>query len=254
MTTRRRTGLAGLVGSVAVLLGVPAAWTVSMPAEAAGSRAAIAQGASALAPAPAPAPALAPAPDPGPAPGLWAAAPKPPHAPAPAPPVEVDIDGVGVVAAIEPVGVGPDGSMVIPEDADRVGWYQYAAAPGSPGGSAVLAGHVDSRRQGRGAMFALRDVDVGAPVRVHLADGTTVSYRVVARELLAKAALPVDELFSRDGPPRLTLITCGGDYDRATGGYQHNLVVTAVPETADDPAPAALAHGQATTVRTVGIA
>lgn len=144
--------------------------------------------------------------------------------------------------------------MVIPKDAHRVGWYQHGAAPGSATGSAVLAGHVDSRRQGRGAMFALREVEVGEPVRVRLADGTIIGYRVVARELLAKAALPVTELFSRAGPHRLTLITCGGDYDRAIGGYQDNVVVTAVPEDLTGSALAADVENHATTVRTTGIA
>ena len=32
-----------------------------------------------------------------------------------------------------------------------------------------------------------------------------------------------------EGDPRLTLISCGGYYDRANGGYQDNVVVTAVP-------------------------
>jgi len=29
------------------------------------------------------------------------------------------------------------------------------------------------------------------------------------------------------GAPVLTLVTCGGSYDRARGGYQANVVVTA---------------------------
>jgi hypothetical protein len=182
------------------------------------------------------------------------AAPDAPAPPAPAPPVEVDIAGIGVIAPIDPVGVDRDGSMVIPGDAHRVGWYQHGAAPGSAGGSAVLAGHVDSRRQGRGAMFALRDAEVGEPVHVRLADGTVVAYRVVARELLPKAALPVAELFSSTGPPRLTLITCGGDYDRANGGYRDNVVVTAIPESPNAPAAAGDVDSPATTIRTPGIA
>lgn len=195
-----------------------------------------------------------PAPAPAPAPGLWSATAPPPPAPTPAPPVEVEVAGIGLVAAVDPVGVGRAGSMEIPADASRVGWYKYGPTPGSATGSSVLAGHVDSRRQGRGAMFALRGLEVGEPVRVRLADGTVVGYRVVARELLAKADLPVTELFSRAGPPRLTLITCGGDYDRASGGYQDNVVVTAVPEDPDGSDQAADVESHATTVHTIGIA
>jgi hypothetical protein len=52
---------------------------------------------------------------------------------------------------------------------------------------------------------------------------------VVSRESILKKRLPYEELFAVDGPPRLTLISCGGYYDKDNGGYQDNVVVTAVP-------------------------
>jgi hypothetical protein len=45
----------------------------------------------------------------------------------------------------------------------------------------------------------------------------------------AKSSAPLDRLFARDGPPRLTLVTCGGSFDRGTGHYRDNVVVTATP-------------------------
>jgi hypothetical protein len=62
--------------------------------------------------------------------------------------------------------------MEIPEDVSTVGWYELGVAPGEAG-SAVLAGHVDSRTQGRGAFFDLRDLDVGDRATVAHEDGTT---------------------------------------------------------------------------------
>ena len=50
-----------------------------------------------------------------------------------------------------------------------------------------------------------------------------------ARELLDKRALPVDLLFTREGPPRLTLVTCGGPFLPDIGGYRDNVVVVAEP-------------------------
>ncbi len=44
-----------------------------------------------------------------------------------------------------------------------------------------------------------------------------------------KRALPLEELFRRDGREVLTLITCGGPYLADAGGYQDNVVVSAVP-------------------------
>lgn len=37
------------------------------------------------------------------------------------------------------------------------------------------------------------------------------------------------QLFTRDGPPRLALITCTGDFDPELGHYADNLVVLAAP-------------------------
>jgi len=36
-------------------------------------------------------------------------------------------------------------------------------------------------------------------------------------------------LFRTDGPPMLTLVTCGGPFDSATHHYRDNIVVSAAP-------------------------
>jgi sortase (surface protein transpeptidase) len=126
------------------------------------------------------------------------------------------------------VGVDPDGQMTIPAEVDRVGWYRFGPAPGAVG-SAVIAGHVDSREQGLGAMAPLREAAVGDEVLVADASGSPTRWRVVSRELISKQVLPLDRLFSRDGPPRLTLITCGGPFLPEFRSYRDNVVVVAEP-------------------------
>jgi sortase (surface protein transpeptidase) len=83
--------------------------------------------------------------------------------------------------------------------------------------------------QGRGAFAALGEVRPGDPVDVELANGTRLGYQVRTIERVPKDALPADRLFARSGPPRLTLVTCGGDFDWATRSYEENVVVTAEP-------------------------
>jgi hypothetical protein len=39
----------------------------------------------------------------------------------------------------------------------------------------------------------------------------------------------VNEVFDWDGPERLVLITCGGQFDRRALRYSDNVLVTAVP-------------------------
>jgi sortase (surface protein transpeptidase) len=129
---------------------------------------------------------------------------------------------------VDAVGVEPDGQMTVPAEVDRVGWYRFGPVPGGAG-SSVIAGHVDSRTQGLGAMAPLREAAPGDEVLVTDAAGAETRWRVVSRELISKQVLPLDRLFSRDGPPRLTLITCGGPFLPDLGSYQDNVVVVAEP-------------------------
>jgi sortase (surface protein transpeptidase) len=144
-------------------------------------------------------------------------------------PTRLAVPALGIDAPVDPVGVSENGAMEIPADVARVGWYEFGPAPADAAGSIVLAGHVDSRTQGLGAMAALRDAAVGDEVQVTDAAGTVTRWQVVARETLHKEALPVQELFDRSGPPRLTLLTCGGPFLEELRSYRDNVVVLAEP-------------------------
>lgn len=143
-------------------------------------------------------------------------------------PVRLDIPAIGVRSAVVPTGVDPDGTTEVPEDVDVLGWYRFGPGPREEG-STVVVGHRDGRGQGRGALYALGSVGVGDRITVTLEDGSRAGYRVVAREVLEKQAVPLREIFARSGERRLTVISCGGVYDSSRGGYQSNVVVTAVP-------------------------
>jgi sortase (surface protein transpeptidase) len=144
------------------------------------------------------------------------------------PPARLAVPALGVDTVVDPVGVEPDGQMTIPAEVDRVGWYRFGPVPGDDG-SAVLAGHVDDAEQGLGAMAPLQGAEVGDEVVVTDAAGTATRWRVVSRELISKQVLPLDRLFARDGPPRLTLITCGGPFLPQFRSYRDNVVVVAEP-------------------------
>ena len=146
-----------------------------------------------------------------------------------APPARIRLPSLGVDTAVVAVGVDARGEMAVPEDVKETGWYRFGPAPGSGAGSSVVSGHVDDKLQGRGAFYRLVDLAVGDPVVVTTAAGADLAFRVSAVRRIPKSTLPVDELFARDGPPHLTLVTCGGAFDRALGSYRDNVVVTAVP-------------------------
>ncbi len=217
-----RPAAAGAVLGLALAVGTPTVWQLTRPPEAAGAPVA-----EVLASVP-PAPRSTAAPAPDRLPTLQAR----PAAPAPAeevvPPVRLVAPALGVDAAVDQVGVDGDGQMAIPEDVDRIGWYRFGPAPGEAG-SAVVAGHVDDAAQGLGVLARLSTADVGDEVQVTDAAGTTTRWRVVSRELISKQALPLDQLFRRDGPPRLTLVTCGGPFLPEYRSYRDNVVVVAEP-------------------------
>ena len=148
--------------------------------------------------------------------------------PGPAP-VGLRIEGLDVDAPVGAYGVNRrTGEMDVPDNVTDVGWYQYGASPGEEG-SSVLAAHVDLANQGPGVFFNLRKVDPGMLVVVEMDDGTERFFRVQARKTYDKDELPLDVIFAKEGPPILTLITCGGGFNRNIGSYDSNVVVYALP-------------------------
>ena len=146
------------------------------------------------------------------------------------PPVGLRIPRLDIDAPVASYGVDTStGEMEVPENVTEVAWYRFGPAPGE-GGSAVLAAHVDLAGQGSGVFFDLDRLDVGDPIAVDHTDGTTTRYRVIARTEYLKDDLPLDAVFSRTGPPVLTLITCGGGFNRSSRSYDSNVVVYAVPD------------------------
>ena len=150
-------------------------------------------------------------------------------------PVSIRIPVLEQEASVLPAGVEANGDMEVPDNVSDVAWYKYGSAPGEPG-SAVLAAHVDLAGQGPGVFFGLGTLDPGNVIYIDFDDGSTAAYRTEARAVYDKDSLPADAIFSREGPPVLTLITCGGDFNRSIRRYDSNIVVYAVPF--DDPAPA----------------
>ena len=167
-------------------------------------------------------PSLPPAADSAPGPSAVAVTPLP---------VRIEIPTLAVTADVRPVGLNRDRSVVIPRDIDVVGWYRYSTVPGAPLGSAVFVGHRDGREGGHGAFYNLGVLEDGDMVVVTDRDGRRLRYRVVARSVVAKSdfATRAEAVFAAGGAPRLRLISCGGIYLAESGGYQANVIVTAVP-------------------------
>ncbi len=143
-------------------------------------------------------------------------------------PDRIQIETIGIDAPLAAVGVSRDGQMQLPPDPRVLGWYEFSPLPGATSGSSVLAGHLDSKEFGLGPLVRLRELGPGDDISIELANGDVATYAVTSLQRFARRSLP-PALFNRSGPAVLHIITCGGEYDARRGGYQQNLVVTAVP-------------------------
>ncbi len=143
-------------------------------------------------------------------------------------PERFKINTLGLSLPIRPVGVDGDGSMELPDDPRELGWYRHGPEPGAAQGSAVLAGHVDSREYGIGPLADLDRLRAGDALTVITAAGST-GFTIDRIRYEPQTRLPVRELFDRTGRHRLVIITCGGPYTPGQG-YRDNLIVIAMPD------------------------
>lgn len=140
-------------------------------------------------------------------------------------PKRLQIPSIGVDAAVEYVGLAEDGSMDVPKDPTEVAWYKLGPKPGE-NGNAVIAGHVD---WGGKVMpfWGLKDLKAGDTVTVIATDGKKYDFAVESSKWYTAEGAPVEEVFKSSSTPEITLITCGGTFDRVHRQYLDRLVVRA---------------------------
>lgn len=140
-------------------------------------------------------------------------------------PVWLSIPSIGVRTSLIDLGVNKNGTLQVPHSTAVAGWFTGSPRPGMVG-SAIIAGHVDSR-SGPGIFFWLRALHPGDRVYVGRADGTMAVFTVTSVRKFAKNQFPTDAVYGPVPDPELRLITCGGVFDRSLGSYLSNVVVFA---------------------------
>lgn len=136
----------------------------------------------------------------------------------------LEIPKLGVTAGVEHVGEDSEGRMDVPEDDDDVAWWKYGAKPGQTG-SAVLAGHFDTRSGGAAVFYRLGKLKPGDEVTVADEDGDRLEFEVSEVKSYPDADFPIDLVFAQNDDQRLNLITCSGTFDRTVRNYTDRLVV-----------------------------
>jgi len=142
------------------------------------------------------------------------------------PPVTLIIPSIGVQTSIIRLGLTASGTLQVPPSTAVAGWYTGSPRPGAVG-SAVIAGHIDSR-VGPGVFFRLSSLRPGDRVYVRRADGTLAVFRVTVVREFPKDGFPTSAVYGPTPDPEVRLITCGGIFDTQVRSYLSNTVVYAV--------------------------
>jgi LPXTG-site transpeptidase (sortase) family protein len=176
-------------------------------------------------------------PDVGPLKSIAQALDKPEETSAPEVPsgMTIQIPEIGVDAPLDELGKTPQGQIESPFTWDRPGWYDGSSRPGD-GGSAVILGHVDSHT-GPAVFYHLQELHASDVVTV-TSDGRQMSFAVTSTASYRENALPLDKIFTSSGPSQLVLLTCAGDFNRATGRYDDRFAVFA--QLISPPSPTAI--------------
>jgi hypothetical protein len=140
-------------------------------------------------------------------------------------PVRIDVPSIGASAAIDPLGLNRGGSLAVPTDFGRAGYYIGRSIPGEIG-PAIIAAHVGSK-SGPAVFARLSTIRPGAEVLVTRADGSRVAFVVDRLERHPKNAFPTEAVYGPTPDATLRLITCGGTFDQATGHHRDNYIAFA---------------------------
>lgn len=141
-------------------------------------------------------------------------------------PRRIEIPVLGVDADVEQVGITKSGRMATHESFSTAAWYKYGPAPGEEG-SAVIAGHLDNALGMPGVFSSLKDLRPGDKIVVINTNREELHFVVESAEVLAPDA-DTANIFATDGPPRLVLITCEGEWDQEHKQYTGRRAIYAV--------------------------
>jgi sortase (surface protein transpeptidase) len=141
-----------------------------------------------------------------------------------APPAQLLIPSLDVHRPVEAVGVDRSGVMNLPVNFWNAGWYRGGPVPGAPG-DAVIEGHAGYPGEPLifGRLVTLRQ---GDRIVVVLGDGTRRLFIVDSMSKVPVGSAPPG-MAEPYGPPRLTLITCTGYFNKSSYSYSERLVVEA---------------------------
>ncbi|MGC9603528.1 MAG: class F sortase [Minisyncoccia bacterium] len=144
-------------------------------------------------------------------------------------PIHLKIPKINVDAALEHVGLTPQGAVDVPHGPANAAWFDESPRPGEKG-SSVIVGHY-GWKDGIPAVFDnLNELERGDKLYVEDQRGM-ISTFVVRESRMYGESDDVSSVFgSSDGNAHLNLITCEGVWNKTQKTYSNRLVVFADKE------------------------
>lgn len=142
-------------------------------------------------------------------------------------PSRLIIPALDIDANIQEVGITYGGNIGVPNNFTDVAWYKYGPVPGAPG-TAIINGHLDNGLALPGIFKHLDSIGSGDEIDIADESGKLAKFTVETTDSYFYKKMPMTDIFTTAGKPRLALITCTGTWVSSDRTYDHRLVVIAV--------------------------
>jgi len=140
-------------------------------------------------------------------------------------PIRLMIPAINVDAAIEYVGLTPNGAMGVPGNLVNVAWYNLGARPGQKG-NAVIDGHRSSRTWVAAVFDHLDDLRVGDYLYIEDDQGTIITF-IVRENRTYDPDEDASDIFGLSDGIHLNLISCSGAWDKVQKSFNKRLIIFA---------------------------
>lgn len=145
-------------------------------------------------------------------------------------PVRLKIPKIRVDAAIEYVGLTPQGVVDVPKGPATVAWLNLGPRPGE-NGSSVISGHYGWKNNKPAVFDNLYKLRKGDKLYITDNSGLTTTFIVREARRYDPKADASNVFASSDGKSHLNLITCEGIWNKLLKSYSKRLVIFADKET-----------------------
>jgi len=139
-------------------------------------------------------------------------------------PTQIIIPKINVDAAIESVGLTPQGEVGATEGPINAAWFNLGPVPGEIGAS-IIDGH-SGWKDGTPAIFDnLHNLTEGDKIYIKNQKGDTITFIVRSLQIYGKNENTSSIFISNDGLAHLNLITCAGSWNKNKKSSYDRLVI-----------------------------